>query len=56
MGAKKTVMELVERIEYVRALDAGGLTNARYLEEWTVLLLHINKIYKAHTGVRIVGA
>ncbi len=55
-GAKKTVMELVERIEYVRALDAGGLTNARYLEEWTVLLLHINKIYKAHTGVRIVGA
>ena len=54
-GAKKTVMELVERIEYVRALDAGGLTNSRYLEEWTVLLLHLNKIYKSHSGVRIVG-
>lgn len=54
-GAKKTVMDLVERIEYVRAVDGGGLANSRYLEEWTVLLLHINRIYKAHTGVRIVG-
>jgi len=54
-GAKKTVMDLVELIEYVRALDAGGLSNSRYLEEWTVLLLHLNKIYKAHSGVRIVG-
>ncbi len=54
-GAKKTVMELVERIEYVRALDAGGLANSRYLEEWTVLLLQINKRYRAHSGVRIVG-
>lgn len=54
-AAKKKVMDLVEQIEYVRALDGGGLANARYLEEWTVLLLQINKIYKAHTGVRIVG-
>lgn len=54
-GAKKRVMELVEMIEYVRALDGGGLANSRYVEEWTVLLLHINRIYKAHTGVRIVG-
>ncbi len=54
-GAKKKVMDLVEDIEYVRALDGGGLANARYLEEWTVQLLHINKIYKAHAGVRITG-
>ena len=54
-GAKKTVMDLVELIEYVRALDAGGLTNSRYLEEFTVLLLHINHMYKARSGVRIVG-
>jgi NADPH-dependent F420 reductase len=54
-GGKNTVMELVERIEYVRALDAGPLSNSRYLEEFTVLLLHINQIYNAHTGVRIVG-
>jgi len=55
-GAKKKVMELVERVEYVRALDAGGLSNSRYLEEWTVMLLHLNRIHKARTGVRIVGA
>jgi NADPH-dependent F420 reductase len=55
-GAKKKVMQLAERIEYVRALDAGGLANSRYLEEWTVMLLHLNHIHKGHTGVRIVGA
>ncbi|MGH9203861.1 MAG: NADPH-dependent F420 reductase, partial [Vicinamibacterales bacterium] len=54
-GAKKKVMDLVEQIEYVRALDGGALTNSRYVEEWTVQLLQINKIYKAHTGVRITG-
>lgn len=54
-GAKKRVTALVEEIEYVRALDGGGLANSRYLEEWTVLLLHINSIYKARSGVRIVG-
>jgi 8-hydroxy-5-deazaflavin:NADPH oxidoreductase len=53
--SKKKVMDLVEQIEYVRALDGGGLANSRYLEEWTVQLLNINKIYKAHAGVRITG-
>ena len=53
--AKKKVMDLVEEIEYVRALDGGGLPNSRYLEEFTVQLLQINKIYKAHTGVRVTG-
>ena len=54
-AAKKKVMDLVEQIEYVRALDAGGLANSRYIEQMTVVLLHINKIYKAHAGVRITG-
>ena len=54
-AAKKRVMALVEEIEYVRALDGGGLANSRYLEEWTVMLLHLNRTYKAHSGVRIVG-
>ena len=53
--AKKRVMGLVEEIEYVRALDGGGLQNSRYTEQLTVLLLHINSIYKAHTGIRITG-
>ncbi len=54
-GAKKTVMELAEKIEYVRAVDGGGLSNARYLEDWTAMLITINRIHKAHTGIRIVG-
>ena len=53
--AKKKVMELVEQIEYVRALDAGGLSNSKFLEEITVLLIHLNKIYKSHSGIRITG-
>ena len=54
-ASKKKVMDLVEEIEYVRALDGGGLANSHYLEEWTVQLLQINKIYKAHAGIRITG-
>lgn len=53
--AKKKVMELVEGIEYVRALDAGGLANSKFLEELTVLLVGLNKTYKAHSGIRITG-
>jgi NADPH-dependent F420 reductase len=54
-AAKRTVMELAEKIEYLRAVDGGVLANSRYVEEWTALLLNINRIYKARTGVRIVG-
>ena len=53
--SKKKVLDLVEQIEYVRGLDGGGLANSRYLEEFTVQLLQINRIYKAHEGVRITG-
>jgi len=55
LGAKNKVMDLVENIEYVRAVDGGPLANSKYIEQLTVLLIHINKIYKAHSGVRITG-
>jgi NADPH-dependent F420 reductase len=54
-GAKTRVMKLVEDIEYVRPVDGGPLANSRYIEQLTVLLIHINKIYKAHSGIRITG-
>lgn len=54
-GAKTDIMRLVEDIEYVRPVDGGGLANSRYIEQLTVLLIHINKIYKTHSGVRITG-
>jgi NADPH-dependent F420 reductase len=53
--AKKKVLQLVEEIEYVRGLDGGGLVNSRITEQITCLLIHINKIYKAHSGVRVTG-
>lgn len=53
--AKKKIMDLAEDIEYVRALDAGGLANSKFLEEITVLLVQLNKTYKAHSGIRITG-
>jgi len=54
-GAKETVMALAEEIEGVRALDGGPLANSRYLEEFTVLLLNLNKTYKAHSSLKISG-
>jgi hypothetical protein len=53
--AKERVMALAEEIDGVRALDGGPLANSRHLEEFTVLLLNLNKIYKAHTSLKIAG-
>ena len=53
--AKARVMELAETIRGVRAVDGGGLANSRYVEELTALLININRIYKAHSAVRITG-
>lgn len=53
--AKKTAMELAGKIDGLRAVDGGGLDNARYVEDFTALLLNINRIYKAHSSLRITG-
>jgi NADPH-dependent F420 reductase len=53
--AKAAAMALVEKIPGLRPVDAGGLVNARYVEMITVLLLNLNRVHKAETGVRIVG-
>ena len=53
--AKEIVMGLAEKIKGVRAVDGGGLENARYVEDFTALLLNINRIYKAHSAIKIVG-
>jgi NADPH-dependent F420 reductase len=52
-GAKRIAMDLAELIEGVRSVDGGALRCARYSEGLTVLLLSINRIYKAHSGVVI---
>ena len=53
--AKSRVMELAETINAVRAVDGGGLQNSRYVEELTALLININRIYNAHSTIKIVG-
>ncbi len=53
--AKQKVMGLAEAIKGARGVDGGGLENARYCEDLTALLLNINRIYRAHSMIRIVG-
>ena len=53
--AKAQVMALAERIPQLRAVDGGALSNARYVEEITALLLNLNRIHHTHTMIRIVG-
>ncbi|MEE9199298.1 MAG: NADPH-dependent F420 reductase [Dehalococcoidia bacterium] len=53
--AKARVMELAGKIDGIRAVDGGSLANTRYVEDFTALLLNINKIYKAHSSIKITG-
>ena len=52
---KGRVAELVERIDGLRAVNAGALETARIVEQLTPLLISINARYKAHAGLRITG-
>ncbi|MFQ6026256.1 MAG: NADPH-dependent F420 reductase [Dehalococcoidia bacterium] len=53
--AKTMVMDLTSKIPRLRAVDGGALANARYVEQITPLLVNINRIYKVHSGIQIVG-
>ncbi len=53
--ARETVMALAEKVSGVRAVDGGGLSNAGYVENLTPLLVNINRRYKAHSAIKIVG-
>ena len=53
--AKSQIMKLAEVIDGVRSVDGGSLHNSRYVEQFTAMLININRIYKAHSTIRIVG-
>ena len=53
--AKKLVLGLADKIKNLRGVDGGGLANARYVEQITSMLVNINRIYKVHAGIKIVG-
>ena len=54
-AAKGAASALVLSIEGCRPVDGGPLSNARYVEEITALLVGINRIYKAQSSIKIVG-
>jgi hypothetical protein len=53
--AKGVVAALAERLVEGRAIDAGRLEVARWLEPVTAVLLNVNRNYKVNAGVRITG-
>jgi NADPH-dependent F420 reductase len=52
---KQVVIELIQRIEGLRGVDAGRLEMARITEQLTPLLISINVRNKTHAGIKITG-
>jgi 8-hydroxy-5-deazaflavin:NADPH oxidoreductase len=52
---KQVVIDLIERIDGLRAVDAGRLEMARITEQLTALLISINVRHKTHAGIKITG-
>ena len=53
--ARQKTMELARDMKDLRPIDAGALSNSRYVEELTALLVNVNRIYKAHSTVQFLG-
>ncbi len=53
--AKQVIIGLANEIDGVRGVDAGGLSQSRYVEMITSLLINLNRKYKTHTSIKIVG-
>jgi len=55
LEAKNFVLEVAERLISGRALDGGPLASARALEGMTAVIVNLNKRYRGHAGLRVVG-
>lgn len=53
--ARAQTVELAASIKSLRGVDAGDLSNSRYVEDLTALLLNVNKRYKAHSTIKLIG-
>lgn len=53
--AKELALALASKVVSGRALDAGPLASARALEGMTAVIVNLNKRYKGHAGIRVVG-
>jgi predicted dinucleotide-binding enzyme len=54
-GAKAAALELAGLLVTGRPLDAGPLASARALEGMTAVIVNLNRRYRGHAGLRIVG-
>ncbi len=53
--AKQVIIGLANEIEGIRGIDAGGLSQSRYVEMLTSLLINLNRKHKTETSIRVVG-
>jgi NADPH-dependent F420 reductase len=53
-SAAREVIELAELIG-LRGVNAGPLSNSRYVEGITALLVSVNRIHRKETGIKVVG-
>ena len=53
--AKSVTIALAEKINGIRGIDGGKLENSKYVEDFTALLLNINRIYKGHSSIKLSG-
>ena len=53
--AKDLALELAAKVVTGRALDAGPLSSARALEGMTAVIVNLNRRYKGHAGIRVLG-
>lgn len=53
--AKQVIIGLANQIDGSRGVDAGALSNSRYVEMLTSLLINLNRKHKTQTSIKIVG-
>ena len=53
--ARAIVIGLADEIAGVRGVDGGALSNSRYVEMLTSLLINLNRLHKTQTSIRIAG-
>jgi 8-hydroxy-5-deazaflavin:NADPH oxidoreductase len=53
--AKQVIIGLANEIAGVRGVDGGGLSQSRYVEMITSLLINLNRKYKTQTSIKIIG-
>lgn len=53
--ARALVIGLANEIAGVRGVDGGALSNSRYVEMLTSLLINLNRLHRTQTSIRIAG-